>query len=72
MPGTTLAGAHGSGEHGRMRYEYSVTSLWWIPSEAVGGSIRLAFDAGFIRYDEPAPMSLTTWKGCEPQPGVCR
>jgi hypothetical protein len=55
MPGTTLAGAHGSGEHGRMRYEYSVTSLSWIPSEAVGGSIRLAFDAGFIRYDEPAP-----------------
>ena len=55
-----------------MRYEYSVTSLSWIPSEAVGGSIRLAFDAGFIRYDVPAPMSLTTWKRCEPQPGVCR
>lgn len=72
MPGTILAGAHGSGEHGCMRYEYSVTSLSWIPSEAVGGSIRLAFDAGFICYDEPAPMSLTTWKGCEPQLGVCR
>ena len=55
-----------------MRYEYSVTSPSWIPSEAVGGSIRLAFDAGFIRYDEPAPMSLTTCKRCEPQPGVCR
>ena len=72
MPGTTLAGANGSGEHGRMGYEYSVTSLSWIPSEAVAGSSRLALNAGFIRYDEPAQTSLTTWKRCEPQPGVCR
>ena len=37
-----------------MGYEYSVTSLSWITSEAVAGSIRLAFDAGIIRCDEPA------------------
>ena len=27
-----------------MRYESSVTSLSWIPSEAVEGSTRLAFE----------------------------
>jgi hypothetical protein len=36
-----------------MRYESSVTSLSWIPSEAVEGSIRRAFDAGIMHYDEP-------------------
>jgi hypothetical protein len=35
-----------------------VTSLSWIPSEAVEGSTRLAFDAGFTHYDEPPPDHL--------------
>jgi hypothetical protein len=30
-----------------MRYESSVTSISWIPSEAVTGSFRVAFEAGF-------------------------
>jgi hypothetical protein len=38
-----------------MRIESSVTSLSWIPSEAVRGGTRVAFDAGFTHYDEPPP-----------------
>lgn len=38
-----------------MRHQSSVTSLSWIPSEAVEGSQRLAFDAGMAHYDEPPP-----------------
>jgi len=41
-----------------MRYESSVTSLSWIPSEAVEGSTRMAFDAGFTHYDDPPPGAL--------------
>lgn len=38
-----------------MRIEISVTSLSWIPSEAVRGTTRMAFDKGFTHYDEPPP-----------------
>jgi hypothetical protein len=41
-----------------MRHESSVTSLSWIPSEAVTGGTRVAFDAGFTHYDEPPPAEL--------------
>jgi hypothetical protein len=41
-----------------MRHEGSVTSLSWIPSEAVAGGTRVAFDAGFTHYDEPPPGDL--------------
>ncbi len=41
-----------------MRYESSVTSLSWIPSEAVVGSTRLPFDAGVAHYDQPPPDVL--------------
>lgn len=41
-----------------MRYESSATSLSWIPSEAVQGGTRLAFDAGFTHYDDPPPGEL--------------
>jgi hypothetical protein len=41
-----------------MRYESSITSLSWIPSEAVTGAGRLAFDSGFTHYDEPPPDHL--------------
>ena len=51
---------------------FTVCLLPFGSAQAVAGSIRLALDATFIRYDEPAQMSLTTWKRCEPQPGVCR
>ena len=38
-----------------MRTESSVTSLSWIPSEAVRGGTRVAFDKGFTHYDDPPP-----------------
>jgi hypothetical protein len=38
-----------------MRIERSVTSLSWIPSEAVTGLSRGVFDAGFGHYDDPPP-----------------
>ena len=41
-----------------MRHQSSITSLSWIPSEAVEGSTRLAFDAGLAHYDEPPPEVL--------------
>jgi hypothetical protein len=41
-----------------MRYESSVTSISWIPSEAVQGSTRLPFDAGVAHYDPPPPDVL--------------
>jgi cyclic nucleotide-binding protein len=41
-----------------MRYESSVTSLSWIPSEAVTGVSRAAFESGFTHYDDPPPGEL--------------
>lgn len=38
-----------------VRVEGSVTSLSWIPSEAVRGGTRVAFDRGVTHYDEPPP-----------------
>ncbi len=46
-----------------MRHESSVTSLSWIPSEAVTGSTRLAFNAGIGHYDDPPPAELTDLPG---------
>ena len=43
-----------------MRYESTVTSLSWIPSEAVTGSTRAAFEGGFAHYDDPPPGELAT------------
>ena len=41
-----------------MRYESCITSLSWIPSEAVTGGTRVAFDAGFTHYDDPPPAQI--------------
>jgi hypothetical protein len=38
-----------------MRYESSVTSVSWIPSEAVRGVKRATFDYGVAHYDDPPP-----------------
>ena len=49
-----------------MRYESSVTSLSWIPSEAVTGSMRvIAFDSGINHYDDPPPGELTDLAGLQ-------
>jgi hypothetical protein len=42
-----------------MRYESSVTSLSWIPSEAVTGSMKAAFESGLAHYDDPPPDEIT-------------
>src|SRR4051812_15773673 len=38
-----------------MRHESSVLSVSWIPSEAVKGMGKAAFEAGFTHYDGPPP-----------------
>jgi hypothetical protein len=39
-----------------MRIEASVTSVSWIPSEAISGlSTKLPFEAGIAHYDQPPP-----------------
>ena len=38
-----------------MRIESSVTSISWIPSEAVTGMTKLPFEAGISHYDAPPP-----------------
>ena len=42
-----------------MRYESSVTSISWIPSEAIPGIMRLPFEMGPLHYDQPPPDMLT-------------
>jgi hypothetical protein len=41
-----------------MRIEREVVSLSWIPSEAVGGAMKLSFDLGLTHYDDPPPDRL--------------
>src|ERR1700744_5764369 len=41
-----------------MRYESTVTSLSWIPSEAVTGGTKAAFEGGFTHYDQPPPGQI--------------
>jgi hypothetical protein len=42
-----------------MRVESSVTSVSWIPSEAVTGPIlKGTFDSGFTHYDDPPPDTI--------------
>jgi hypothetical protein len=42
-----------------MRHQSSITSLSWIPREAIEGTMRVAFDAGLAHYDAPPPDVLT-------------
>ncbi len=41
-----------------MRIESSVTTLSWIPSEAVTGANKGAFEIGFTHYDDPPPDAI--------------
>ncbi|HTR73353.1 MAG TPA: cyclic nucleotide-binding domain-containing protein [Solirubrobacteraceae bacterium] len=41
-----------------MKHRGSITSVSWIPSEAIEGSQRLAFDAGMAHYDKPLPEQI--------------
>jgi Cyclic nucleotide-binding domain len=41
-----------------VRIESSLTSVSWIPSEAIDGLTRLPFDLGVGHYDDPPPESI--------------
>src|ERR687885_55807 len=41
-----------------MRIEKSVTSVTWIPSEAITGMTKLPFEMGVTHYDDPPPDRL--------------
>jgi hypothetical protein len=45
-------------DDGRMRHQRCVTSLSWIPSEAVTGGTKAAFETGLTHYDDPPPGEL--------------
>src|ERR1041385_176230 len=53
-----VARAHPGRSIGIMEYESWVTSLSWIPSEAVAGPSRVIFDSGLGHYDEPPPAAI--------------
>jgi hypothetical protein len=42
-----------------VRHESSITSVSWIPSQAIEGTMKLSFDMGFTHYDPPPPDSIT-------------
>ena len=42
-----------------MRTQSSVTTLSWIPQEAVSGYMKLGFSTGLSHYDAPPPATLT-------------
>ena len=41
-----------------MRIEKSVTSITWIPSEAISGMPKMPFEMGVAHYDAPPPDKL--------------
>lgn len=43
-----------------MRIDSSVTSISWIPSEAVRGMMKAPFEMGMAHYDEPPPDRIGT------------
>jgi Cyclic nucleotide-binding domain len=45
-----------------MRIESSVTSVSWIPSEAIAGLAKMPFEAGILHYDEPPPDVINDLK----------
>lgn len=50
-----------------MRIESSITSISWIPSEAISGHTRLPMDLGIGRYDDPPPDRLDDLRAMEAQ-----
>jgi hypothetical protein len=46
-----------------MRIESSVTSISWIPSEAVTGMTKLPFEVGVTHYDNPPPDVIDDLEG---------
>jgi Cyclic nucleotide-binding domain len=46
-----------------MRIESSVTSISWIPSEAIEGLPKLPFQVGITHYDDPPPEVIEDLEG---------
>jgi hypothetical protein len=46
-----------------MRIQSSVTSISWIPSEAIEGMTRLPFEMGVAHYDDPPPDHIDSLDG---------
>jgi hypothetical protein len=46
-----------------MRIESKITSITWIPSEAIAGMLKLPFEMGVARYDEPPPERIDDIEG---------
>jgi hypothetical protein len=46
-----------------MRVEKSVTSITWIPSEAISGMPKVPFEMGVAHYDAPPPDKLADLEG---------
>jgi Cyclic nucleotide-binding domain len=46
-----------------MRIESSVTSITWIPSDAIEGMTKLPFELGVAHYDDPPPDKLEDLDG---------
>lgn len=45
-----------------VRFESSVLSVSWIPSEAISGMTKLPFDMGITQYDEPPHDTMRDFK----------
>src|SRR5437763_5793336 len=58
MPVGPLARGARSAHNRPMRNEAQVTSLSWIPSEAIRGLLRTPFETGAMHYDEPPPDAI--------------
>ena len=58
-------------EGNTMRLAASVTSISWIPSEAITGPVRLPMDVGIGHYDDPPPDQLGEVAGFVAE-GRCR
>jgi len=57
-PAPTLDARHDRFYGHAMRIESSVTSVSWIPSEAIAGLAKMPFEAGILHYDEPPPDAI--------------
>jgi hypothetical protein len=56
--GNALASRAGATYVRPMRVESNLTSLSWIPSEAVSGPMKASFASGISHYDPPPPRHL--------------
>ena len=59
-PGRALARPSEQGDHQVMRYERTITSISWIPSDALAGMAKLGTKMGVAHDDLPPPDHIGT------------